>query len=162
MTMTILAKKIELHSHIFYFFIEVFIFMLISLLVVWFLQSKQEVIKHIEPPKVFAVTTTYVDIEWHNKRLLNCDSFGTPAFYTPLASEILPTRPVASSLDEQTFIRRYYFPEHLLQLHQSKADPTKDYIAELRILITAHCNPLWSNQQLVRVSFMMPKISKPH
>jgi len=121
----------------------------------WYIQSRQLVILHISPPNVVAVTTDYVDVEWHNQRLLDCPTMGTPAFYTPLATEYLAARPVASGLVASRFVRRYHFPAHLRELHQKNAQPDIDYMAELQVHIEAKCNPLFTTQQLVRVPFRM-------
>ncbi len=130
----------------------------------WYSQTLLTVIEHLDVPQVVAVTEDYIDVQWHNRRLLDCPTEGTPSFFTPYATAELPSRPVASGLDEQTFIRRYFFPAHLLNLHHAharQADPAQINLAELRITVTARCNPLWPTTQIVRVPFRMPAAHSP-
>jgi hypothetical protein len=145
-------------TRFFYGTVEILAFCSVMLLISWFAQSKQVVIHQIDPPKVLAVTEKYIDVEWHNQRLLDCPTVGTPMFFTPLATEQTPSRPVAASLEEQKFIRRYIFPEGLMKAHKDHADHGIDYKGELKILIEAKCNPLWTTQEVIRVPFWMPKI----
>lgn len=143
----------------FYHLVDLAMLAFTILLLYWYSQTLSTVIDQLDPPEVIAVTEDYVDVRWHNIRRLDCPTEGTPSFFTPYATAELPGRPVASSLDEQTFIRRYFFPAHLLSLHHAharQADPAQINLAELRITVTARCNPLWPTTQIVRVPFRMP------
>ncbi len=151
----------ELCEKIFFGVMEFLVFVAVSVLMAWLMQSRLAVIEQLTPPEVIAVTEDYVDVRWHNRRLLDCPTEGTPIFFTPLATEQLPSRPVAADLQEQTFIRRYFFPEHLLKLHQAVArNSDVTHLAELRIQIIADCNPLWPTQQTIRVPFRMPRLGQ--
>ncbi len=145
----------ELCTRIFYGTTEIAVALLVFILSSWFLQSKQLIIYQIDEPMVIDVTNEFMDVRWHNKRLVDCPTVGTPSFLTPLAAETLSIRPVMASLEEQTFVRRYTFPEHLLELHHKLANKDVNYSAELRIEIVATCNPIWTTTQLIRVPFIM-------
>ena len=141
----------------FYHLVDLAMLAFTILLLYWYSQTLSTVIDQLDPPEVIAVTEDYVDVRWHNIRRLDCPTEGMPIFFTPLATEQLPSRPVASGLDEQTFIRRYFFPAHLMKLHQTHMQQSDvKHLAELRIQVTARCNPLWPTTQVVRVPFRMP------
>lgn len=139
--------------------LDLFSLGLTLLLLFWYSQTLQTVIEQLDPPQVVAVTQDYLDVRWHNRRPLDCPTEGTPSFFSPYATEfVLPSRPVAAQLEEQVFIRRYYFPEPFIAMHEAyeRADPAPaEHLEELRIHITARCNPLWPTTQLIRVPFKM-------
>ena len=134
--------------------IDLFVIIIIYLLIQWNYESELPIIYQITKPKVIEVTNEYIDVEWHNKRLLNCPTVGTPILYTSGGIEQMPTRPVASNLEEQRFIRRYSLSNSFIDLY--KKNNNKNANAELRILIESKCNPIWTNQELIRVPFKMP------
>ena len=152
------TERQDLCTRIFYGATEFAIFVIVSLLITWLYQSRQPVIHQLSPPRVVEVTEEYMDVAWHNHRELDCPTMGTPIFFTPLATEQQLSRPVAADLKEQKFVRRYHFPAHLLKLHRELAEPDVDYVSELRILIEAKCNPLWTTQETIRVPFRMPRL----
>jgi hypothetical protein len=152
------SERHELCEKIFFGATEFAIFIIVSLLITWLVQSNQPVIKQLTPPQVVNVTDSYMDVKWHNRRLLDCPTMGTPLFFTPLATGEIPGRPVSADLQEQHFMRRYHFPDAMIKLHRDHAQVGIDYQAELRILIEAKCNPLWTTQETIRVPFRMPRL----
>ena len=153
-----MMSRHDVCTRIFYGVAEFTIALLVFLLASWFIQGHQIIIHQIDPPMVIDVADEFIDVRWHNIRLVDCPTVGTPSFLTPLAAEALPTRPVMAGLEESTFVRRYHFPKGLLELHHKVAHPEVQYAAELRLEIVSNCNPIWTTTQLIRVPFTMPRM----
>lgn len=143
------------HENIFLSVLEFLIFITMVVFMSWFMQSKSKIINQIDEPKVLSVTEDYIDVRWHNYLQLDCPLKHTPIFFTALATESLPTLTAVESVKEQIFIRRYFFPEHLVQLHKEYSSKDVTYFAELRIVFEAECNPLWNTQEVFRIPFKM-------
>lgn len=137
----------EFCQRVFYGVIELLAFVLVWILVSWYAQSKQDIIRFDAEPgySIKAISSEYIEVQWKDAALVSdCPGFVQPAIVGENATEILAPYPFIVEHTKKTFTRRYGFTHPL---------PSGDYV--LRITLRSQCNPLFAGLQVLRVPFQV-------